>query len=553
MIARLSIAVLLCATGVLHAQPAATSAPPSSTELEIDDCPKPDEGLTQQQLMQRGSERFDRGNTLYLQGDYVGSVKELVGAYCTVPFYSILKNIGQSYERLLEYEKAIGYLQRYADAIPPDAKPESACGVEPQVDKQNTLRRIEVLKRLDAHVFVQTTPPGATITIQNKERRVANGVSGKEILVPGGSYEMVVEKVGHQTQRLPIEVKIGKPYTYYFPLEKEQGRLSIQTVPADARVFLDKRFMGVGHAVEDLPATTYSLLVEAPGREEYRKQIEVLPNQENRINVELTPKPQFGRRQLILYAGIAGSYSTGFLLYAFENTAIAGIGGAAGIGAGLLGSYLYLPDEVPLGTSNLTITASLATGLAGFAGAYLFTDDQGIVEPVVGATTILGAAGGYYFGNRTKISVGDAALLNSTMFWGAASGLAFSFSFGAGDQLTAGLVLSGLGMGAVGGLVMTNYYEISRTHAALIDVGGVIGVIGGFAAEGLVYRNDENQGRSEEHASNFALGGMALGLIAAGIFTRNMDNPKIPLTPTLGTATDAAGAATPTYGFVGSW
>jgi hypothetical protein len=548
-----TIFVGIALTGTLYAQPAAQPSALAVPELEIDDCPKPDEGLTQQDLVKRGGERFDRGNTLYLQGDYTGSVKELVGAYCTIPFPSILKNIGQSYERLLEYEKAIGYLQRYADAITPQTKRESDCAVEPMADKQNTLRRIEVLKRLDAHVFVETTPPDATVTVMARERRVAYGNSGKELLVGGGKYEMIIEKVGHKTERRPIEVKIGKPYTYFVELKKLEGRLSIQTTPADARVFLDKRFVGVGRAVEDLPATSYSLLVEAAGREEHVETIEVLPNRENRFNIELEPKPQFGRRQLIVFAGIGGAIATGSLLFAFEDTAIAGVGSVAGVGAGLIGSYLYLPEAVPLGTSNLTITTAVAASLAGVGTTLAFTEDQGIVEPVLGASMLVGAGAGYYFGNRTKISPGDAALLNTTMLWGALAGTGFAVSFGAGRELASGLVLSGLGMGAIGGLVMTNYYDISRTHAALIDVGGVIGAIGGLAAESVVYRDDQNTSRQEEHAANFALGGMAIGLILAGVFTRTFDDPKIPITPALGTVKDSSGASTSTVGFGGHW
>ncbi|HLL25331.1 MAG TPA: PEGA domain-containing protein [Kofleriaceae bacterium] len=550
------LVALVCASlgafGAVHAQPTA-GTPSPALELEVDDCPAPDEGLTRDELIKRGGERFDRGNTLYLQGDYTGSVRELVGAYCTVPFYSILKDIGQSYERLLEYEKAIGYLQRYADAIPADAKRTTDCAVDPQIDKQNTLRRIEVLKRLDAHVFVETTPPDAQITIQSKERRVAYGQSGKAMLVGGGAYEMIVEKVGHQTVRRPIEVKIGKPYTYYVELKKLEGRLSIQTTPADARVFLDKRFVGVGRAVEDLPATKYKLLVEATGRVEYNAEIEVLPNRENRLNIELQPKPQFGRRQLVVFSAIGASAATGSLLYAFEDTSVAGLGSIAGIGAGLLGSYLFLPEEVPLGTANLTITASLGASLAGFATANLFTDDDGIIEPILGTSTIIGAIGGYYFGQRERVSPGDAALLNSTMLWGTVAGLGFALSFGAGNELTAGLVLSGVGMGSVGGLVMTRYYEISRTHAALIDVGGIVGMIGGLAAESLVYREDDNEQRSEEHAANFALGGMAIGLITAGVLTRDWDDARVPLTPQLGTVRDANGASTATFGVGGQW
>src|SRR4051794_15459914 len=82
------------------------------TPLEIDDCKQTD--LTQAEVFKQGSEHFERGETLYVQGDYEGAVRELVYSYCLVPsFYTLLKDIGQAYERNLDYERAIGYLERY--------------------------------------------------------------------------------------------------------------------------------------------------------------------------------------------------------------------------------------------------------------------------------------------------------------------------------------------------------------------------------------------------------------------------------------------------------
>ena len=81
----------------------------------------------------------------------------------------------------------------------------------------------------------------------------------------------------------------------------------------------------------------------------------------------------------------------------------------------------------------------------------------------------------------------------------------------------------------------------------------MIGAIGGLAAESLAYRDDQNTSRQEEHAANFALGGMAIGLILAGVFTRNFDEPKVPITPALGTVKDASGASTSTFGVGGQW
>jgi hypothetical protein len=558
-------AVGAAAAGDARAQ-APTNDPRASSEgyigrriprLEIDDCPAIDPTTSQDQLRKQAAELYARGETLYAQGDYAGSVRELISGYCLIPFYSLLKDIGLSYERNLDYEKAIGYFERYVRAMPPDAKRTSACAPDPQEDKEQVKRRVEILQRLRAHILVETEPRGADITIANEAGIAGRAKSGQPIEVPGGHYDMTVERTGYETYTQAIDVTIGKPFSYFVGLRPQKGRLSVQVSPGDAKVYLRdsavERFAGIGRVDEQLPSGNYTLISEAPGRLRDERPIEVIEKQTTRLQIELAPKPQFARRQLILFAAIGGGLSTGGLLYAFNDTGIAALGSLGGIAAGAVGSYLYLPDQVPLGTSNLTITASLIGTIAGTTTTYLLTTDQAKVQPFQGAGTILGAGIGYYVGQRTKIDPGDAALINTAAFWGTAAGGLFVLSFQADRKVGAGLVLSGLGLGTVGGVLLTRYFDISRTHALLLDIGGLVGVIGGLAAESQAYPGGDSNDRINNHVANFALGGMAVGLITAGILTRNLDAPKIPVKPALGTAVSSDGSSTTTYGLAGSW
>jgi hypothetical protein len=550
------IAILVALAGVASAQSPGREELRKGPLLKVDNCPVRDRSLSDDELRTRGGEHYTRGATLHVQGDYTGAVDELVASYCTIPYYSILKDIGQAYERNLDYELAIAYLERYIEAIPDDAKRTSQCDADPQEDRENQKRRVAVLRQLKAHIRVQTQPGAATITVENDRFIAGRAQSGEDIAVPGDTYRLKIERAGHETEVHDITVQIGKPYTYSYELRPLTGTLAVQVSPPDARIFVDDRFVSIGRYDAKVAAKRYKVTIERPGRITVNQEIEVLPDQVKRVPIELTPTPQFGRRQLIVFSTLIGGYATGGLLFALDDTSVAGLGSLGGATAALVGSYLYLPDDLALGTSNLTITSTLASGVIGITAPLLFTDDQQVVQPVAAASMLVGGAAGYYLGDRTQVRPGDAALINSSLTWGTAAGGLFALSFDAGRQVSAGLVLSGLGMGGISGVIMTSYFDISRTHALLIDLGGVVGILGGLALESIVNPTSQDSIETEEqaeHLANYALGGMAVGLITAGILTRNLDAPKLVAQPSLGTVTAADGTKTTTFGFAGAW
>lgn len=551
--------VVLALAGMASAQPALI--------LEVDNCPHteaPEDVRTAQ-----GREHYLRGETLYLQGDYPGAVSELVASYCKIPTfgYSILKDIGQAYERMLDYEKAVAYLERYVRLMPEDAKRANACAPDPKEDRENVSRRIKVLGDLKSYVQIQTQPGRADIEIKRKRDGfvIARGNGGDTLELVADTYTMSVGLRGYETQHQDLITKIGKSDTRFVSLTPKSGRISVQVTPADAKIYLVDgvvdRFVNVGSYDAKLDARKYVVRAERQGRVEQHLEVEVKPDEVAQVHLQLEAQPQFGRRQLIGFSTLGGAIATGNILFAFSESVISGAGALGGGAAALAFSYLYLPDDLALGTSNLTITSTIGGGVVGGVGSLLFTKKDSVVAPLTGLGMVGGAAAGYYLGDRTKIKPGDAALINSAMSWGTVSGFLFAESFGPGRQVYAGLVLSGFGMGAIGGTVMTRYFEISRTHALLIDVGGVIGILGGLAIESLVYGAaqgglDQDARFTEaerEHLANFSLGGMAVGLIGAGILTRNLDAPKLPMQPTLGKAVGPDGKTTTTFGIGGTW
>jgi hypothetical protein len=526
-----------------------------ATVLEVDDCPPPPQ-VPPDQLLKIGGEHFSRGEVLYIQGDYRGAVKELVAAYCIKPFYTILKDIGQAYERELDYERAIGYLERYVLEMPKDAQRTSPCAADPQDDKKNVTARIKVLRGLRAKIRVNTEPADAQITLSNETGLQNRGVSGQEIDVLGGQYDVLIERKGYNSVVEHVDADIGKPYTLFVRLEPKKGRLRVRVVPANARVFLDQKQVGLGAYEADLEGRRYTLAAEAPGFVTTSRPIEVIAERDTPVSIELEPQPQTGRRQFIGYSTVAGGVAGGTLAGATTEPGIVVAGTLVGVGAGFFGSYFITPRDIPLGTSSLTITSSLVGGVLGGTTTALFTGEAARVSPAIGVGLMLGGMTGYYFGERTEISPGDAAVINSGALWGTVVGTLFSSSFEAtrDRRIGAGLTLSGLGMGTLGGVLMTRYFNVSRTRAALIDLGGLVGVFVGAAIDNVVAQSTDTNDTSAERTANYTLGGLAAGLIISGVLTRNMDNPKVSVTPVVSkTQPTGSTSGTPTFGIGGSF
>ncbi|MEZ4364414.1 MAG: hypothetical protein R3B48_29835 [Kofleriaceae bacterium] len=530
--------------------PATGDTPPRRAEsLEIDDCgPKP--ALPADKLRQLAGEHYDRGDVLYVQGDYVGAVSELVSSYCLIPHYRVLKDIGQAYERQLEYSRAIAYLKRYVAGVPDDAKA-APCAPDPAEDKRNVSARIEVLSTLPARIRVATEPDGAEITLTGEDGLVARGVStpgGGLILARAGRYEMTLRKPGFVAQTSTVVAEIGKPYSYFFQLTREQGRLTVQSVPSNARLFLDDRFIGIGRFDADLPGDRYTLVVEATDRISERRVIEVTPKHTERVVVRLSAKPQSGRTQMLIYGGIAGGV---VLSSALSGTAgnVATIGGVAGLAVGGVSGYIAIPEDLPLGVSSLTITGSIAGGITGLVLSTGFSDADAFVGPSTALGTVGGGAAGYFLGDRLDITPGDAALINSGVLWGGVYGGLFAIAFDPPGSVGAGLGAGGMALGLATSTLLARSFSISRSHAALIDLGGVGGLVLSAAVQSIVDRGDDV---TVERQTNFAIGGLTVGLAAAALLTRNYDSPALPnVQPSLGRVSAADGTATPSYGITG--
>jgi hypothetical protein len=494
----------------------------------------------------RAAEHYDRGLALYEQGDYTGAIAEFVAAYCHEPSYLMYYNIAQSFERQVDYEKAVAYLERFILESPE----------EEEQTRERIAFRVQVLRNLPARIRVATVPPGVT----------ARGVSNEDepLLVRKGTYQMTVEAEGHEPITESIEVAIGQPYSYYFRLEPLEGTVRIVTDPPDARIFVDQRLVALGSYVEALPIGRYTVTVEASERLPATRELEVTAGQQSSLRLELERLPRSGRRQLLVASTIGGGLFGGgaFTTVFGEDTLFAGLGGLAGVGIGFAGAYFGAPQDISVGSSSYLIGTTLIGAAQGLTVATLFAcdeaDDGGeqCRGNVVAGASLAAGIGGLLFGTvttgRFDLDAGDAALINSGALWGSVAGGLLYAAFDFDRRVRGPLLLAGLNLGLVAGGGLAARSEVSRGHVALVDLSGLAGMIAGVALVDVV-----EPGTRSERLPHFALAGMAVGLITGTYLTRNMDEPSAQplrtITPTAGAATDAAGNTSYSVGLGGSF
>lgn len=546
--------MLLLALGapyVAHAQEEEEDEPEAPAESavnltdDVDRC-APRIGLDDKELTRRAGDHFNRGVVLYEQGDYEAAIDEFVSAYCDKPHPSMLYSVGQSYERLILYEKAVAYFDRFIK--------ESA---ETVPDRRKAEIRVQTLRGLPARILVATAPANAQVTLRNDTgvaaRVRADGVHALEVLK--GTYEMNIELPGYEPVQTHIVAEIGRPYSYYFRLEPKKGTVRVVATPSDARIFLGDRLVGIGSYVETVAVGDYQVLVEAEGRPSQRRAIEITAGKTTDLPVDLGQPPKSGRRELVLASGLFLGFAAGGVANTLfdQRSSISSMVGIAGLGIGFGGAYIGVPEDIPLGTTSYIIGSTIIGAADGavvaslFAGENCFTAESTELDAqgnetcngdLIGSGAATGAAAGAIFSSLTAsrfdLDAGDAALINSGALWGSLSGLLFWSSFDRDDRVFEPMVLAGLNLGVVVGATVAARAEVSRSRVSIIDLAGLGGLVVGFAV-------GAGADTANERLAHTSLVGMATGLIAGTYLTRNYDAPKTSLRPTVATTANHDG------------
>lgn len=153
--------------------------------------------------------------------------------------------------------------------------------------------------------------------------------------------------------------------------------------------------------------------------------------------------------------------------------------------------------------------------------------NDGFAETRAEAATALGmhAAGlatGLVLWETWRPSQGDVALTNTAWVWGAVLST-FGHLAVSPETITFRRIVLASDVALVAGMLASTQIEVSRGRTLLIDVGGVLGLLGGA----LVAIGTD----SEEAASTAMLIGTSVGLGAGVVLSSDWDAPSVPVSP----------------------
>ncbi len=289
---------------------------------------------------------MEKGQALYVAGDYAGAAKVFEAGYASYPYSAFLFNAGVCYQKLKDVDKALDRFREYVRVDPsaPDVdkvkqriagleaakgvvapppvatdggadgaveggatdggavQPPTAPGPVDTSDDQNAMKSL---------VLIETEPAGAPLEIYARTddgakpfhlgganpgwRQVAATTSPANLTLAVGRYHIVVQKF-RDFNPSETDIDVSPGHVHLFKANLSQGAfmafLRVSANVKGAHVYLDDKDKkrpewGVTPYGELVSGGKHTILVEAPGFEPLFRPVELAHGEQKELNVEL--------------------------------------------------------------------------------------------------------------------------------------------------------------------------------------------------------------------------------------------------------------------------
>jgi tetratricopeptide (TPR) repeat protein len=224
---------------------------------------------------------YQRGISLYKEGNYGAALTEFKAAYEAVPSWGVLFNLGLCQRRLFQYGAAIRSFERFlaegGKQVPADRRA--------AVDDE-----LQQIRSLTAPIaIIVKGPPGAKVLIDG-EAVGATPLSELVLLGPG-KHLVRAEREGYAPAEKTIEVVSGQAQAVELDPKSlsAPGQVVIECTPAGTTVAIDADAAEPCPLEVKLAPGTHELVARAPGHALLRTEVLVQPAEPRTVRLTLVP------------------------------------------------------------------------------------------------------------------------------------------------------------------------------------------------------------------------------------------------------------------------
>jgi len=270
---------------------------------------------------------FDQAQLDYLQGKYDDAARGFVDAFAARQFPQFLYNAGASYhmkgkqtsdpeayqkavDAYTEYlkkdpqaadkakvEKAIGVLEAEIKRLKDQPATEPAAGTgsaapPPVAPSQEVQQLGEVKPR--GLIVIESDPSNATIYLDDKRKGAFATTPWSGSLE--GDHKVIIEKRGYTVIEKPVSADPSKLLVLLASMSQQSflGWVEVSSNVPGADIFIDDKAVGaVGRTPlsQNIKPGKHTFWISADGYDEYKQEIEVIPNETHAIKAQLKGSP----------------------------------------------------------------------------------------------------------------------------------------------------------------------------------------------------------------------------------------------------------------------
>jgi tetratricopeptide (TPR) repeat protein len=274
--------------------------------------------------LKKAQAAFDKAQLDYLQGKYDDAAQGFIDAFAARPFPQFLYNAGASYHMKGKkasdpeaYQKAVEAYRKYLETdkqAADKAKVEKAIGVleveikrlkeqpgtgagtgsaaAPKAPSQEVEQLGDAKPR--GLIVVESDPSNATIYLDDKRKGPFATTPWSGSLE--GDHKIIIEKRGYTVVERPVSADPSKLFVLSAAMSQQSflGWVEITSNVPGADIFIDDKTVGaVGRTPlsQNIKPGKHTFWISADGYDEYRQEVDVIPNETHAIKAQLKGSP----------------------------------------------------------------------------------------------------------------------------------------------------------------------------------------------------------------------------------------------------------------------